>query len=121
MSTVAWHLEYSVEAEVSASFAWSRAIRRWIQRKDLIPDREPLRRRIREVRSGELAAIEMKLDRASPSFEWRFEPLSARRTRLTQRLRCRAMTPRHMPDRFKRDSEPSSARNEENRNGNGSV
>jgi hypothetical protein len=42
------------------------------ERTTLIPDREPLRWRIREVRSGELAAIEMELDRASLSFEWRF-------------------------------------------------
>jgi hypothetical protein len=104
MNTVAWHLEYSVEVEVSASLAWTfwTDIRNWddppahfeldgpftvgARGETLIPDREPLRWRIREVRSGELAAIEMELDRASLSFEWRFEPLSARRTRLTQRI-----------------------------------
>jgi len=104
MNTVAWHLEYSVEVEVSASLAWTfwTDIRNWddppahfeidgpfavgARGKTLIPDREPLRWRIREVRSGERAGIEMELDGASLSFEWRFEPLSARRTRLTQRI-----------------------------------
>ena len=64
MSTVAWHLEYSVEVEVSASLAWTfwTDIRNWddppahfeldgpfavgARGKTLIPDREPLRWRI---------------------------------------------------------------------------
>ncbi|SRR6266545_267893 len=104
MSTVAWHLEHSVEAEVSASFAWSfwTDVRNWndpparfeldgpfavgSRGSTLIPDQEPLHWRIREVRSEDLAAIDMQLDRATLSFEWRFEPLSEHRTRLTQRI-----------------------------------
>jgi len=51
-----------------------------------MPGREPLRWRIRDVRFGESATIEMQLDRATLCFEWSFDPLSERSTRLTQRI-----------------------------------
>ena len=104
MSTVAWHLEHSVDAEVSAALAWSfwTDIGNWddpparfeldgpfavgSQGSTLIPGQEPLHWRIRNVRPGDLATIEMPLDRATLSFEWRFEALSEHRTRLTQRI-----------------------------------
>jgi hypothetical protein len=104
MTPDAWHLEHSVEAEVSASFAWDfwTDVRNWddpparfeldgpfaagSRGRTLIPDREPLHWRIGEVRCGSLAVIEMALDRATLSFEWRFEPLSERRAKLTQRI-----------------------------------
>jgi hypothetical protein len=103
-STVAWHLEHSVEAEVSATSAWSfwTDVRNWddpparfeldgpfavgSKGSTLIPAQEPLHWSVREVRPGDVATIEMPLDRATLSFEWRFEALSEHRTRLTQRI-----------------------------------
>jgi len=45
-----------------------------------------LRWEIRDVRPGSLFIIEMPLDRATLSFEWRFDAVSDRRTRITQRI-----------------------------------
>jgi hypothetical protein len=42
--------------------------------------------RVGEVRPGEQFAIEMPLDGAMLAFEWRFEELSAQRTRMTQSI-----------------------------------
>jgi hypothetical protein len=52
----------------------------------MIPDQELLRWRISAVRPEEMATIEMPLNGATLSFEWRFEALSGHRTRLTQRV-----------------------------------
>jgi hypothetical protein len=41
---------------------------------------------IRDVRPGRSFVIEMALDRATLSFEWRFDAVSDRRTRLSQRI-----------------------------------
>ncbi len=104
MSTLAWHLEHSIEVGVSAAFAWSfwTDVNNWndppaqfeldgpfavgSRGRTSIPGREPLHWRISEMRSGDLAAIEMQLDRATLSFAWRFQPLSEHRTRLTQQI-----------------------------------
>jgi hypothetical protein len=101
---IAWQLEHSVDAEVSAALAWSfwTDVRNWddpparfeldspfavgSQGSTLIPGQQPLHWRIREVRPGHLATIEMPLDRATLSFEWRFEALSEHKTKLTQRI-----------------------------------
>jgi hypothetical protein len=53
----------------------------------LLPEQEPVRWRIREVDPGTSFVIEVPLDRATISFEWQFEGLSERCTRLTQRIR----------------------------------
>jgi hypothetical protein len=45
-----------------------------------------LRWQIRDVRPGRSFTIAMPLDRATLSFEWRFEAVSDRRTRLWQRI-----------------------------------
>jgi hypothetical protein len=45
-----------------------------------------MRWQIREVSPGRLFIIDVRLDRAMLSFEWRFEGLSERRTRMTQRI-----------------------------------
>jgi hypothetical protein len=104
MTNIACQLEHSVEAEVSPSFAW-----RW--RTDIknwddppaqfqlygpfatgswgttqLPDQEPMRWQICDVRPGTSFVIEMPLHRAILSFEWVFETLADHRTRITQRI-----------------------------------
>jgi hypothetical protein len=97
-------LEHSVDAAVSPAFAWSfwTDVANWddppaqfaldgpfadgSQGTTRLPGREPLRWRIRDVQSGRSAAIDMPLDRATLSFEWRFDALPDGTTRLTQRI-----------------------------------
>src|SRR5262249_48715875 len=52
----------------------------------LLPGQEPLRWSIREVRPIMLFVLEMQLDRAVLTFEWRFDSLSAQRTMMTQSI-----------------------------------
>jgi hypothetical protein len=54
-----------------------------------MPGQEPLHWFIREVTPPNAATIEMRLDGAALSFEWRFEGLTGGRTRLTQRVALR--------------------------------
>lgn len=104
MDEIALQLEHSVEAEVSAAFAWSFRIdvANWndphakfaldgpfaagSRGTTLLPGQPPLEWYIRDVQPGESFIIEMQLDRASLSFEWQFDSLSEHRTRLTQRI-----------------------------------
>jgi hypothetical protein len=104
MTITACQLEHSIEAEVSLAFAWSwrTAIDNWDDppaRFQLdgpfaqgswgsthLPGQEPLRWQIVDVRPGASFIIEMLLDRAVLSFEWQFEAMSTRRTRITQRI-----------------------------------
>ena len=104
MTNIACQLEESVEAEVSLSFAWSwrTDVKNWDDPPaqfqldgpfdggswgtTLFPGQEPLRWQIREVRPGTVFIIDMPLDRAVLSFEWWFDAVSNRRTRITQRI-----------------------------------
>ena len=104
MSAVALTLEYSVEADVSPEFAWRfrTDVANWNDPPakfvldgpfevgscgtTLLPGREPLHWRIREVRPGKSFVLEMQLDRAMLTFEWRFDDLSGHRTKLTQSI-----------------------------------
>lgn len=104
MSDVALQLEHSVEANVNPAFAWSFRVdvRTWndppakfeldgpfapgSRGTTLLPDQPPVCWIIREVEFGESFTIEMELDRATLSFEWRFDPLPESRTRMTQRI-----------------------------------
>jgi hypothetical protein len=52
----------------------------------LVPGQEPLRWRIRGVRPGQSYSLETQLEGATLSFEWCFDGVSDRRTRLTQRI-----------------------------------
>jgi hypothetical protein len=97
------HCEHSVEADVSRTFAWSywTDVGNWVDppaRFSLdgafvtgargmthLPGQE-LPWVIGNVEPGTSATILMTLDRATISFEWRFEALSQGRTRLTQRI-----------------------------------
>jgi len=104
MKNVACHLEHSVDAEVSSSFAWNwrTDVKNWNDPPaqfqldgpfvsgswgtTLFPEQEPLRWQIREVRAGVSFMIAMPLDRAILTFEWLFEGVSSHRTRITQRI-----------------------------------
>ena len=104
MNDVVYQVEHSVEAPVSPAFAWDwrTDVTNWDDppaRFQLdgpfaagscgttrLPGREPLRWQIRAVRPGRSFVIDMPLDRATLSFEWRFDAVSDRRTRLSQRI-----------------------------------
>jgi Polyketide cyclase / dehydrase and lipid transport len=102
MNNSACELEQSVEADVSPSFAWSwrTDVKNWhdppaqfqldgpfasgSMGTTLLPGQDPLHWHIREVRPGRSFIIEMPLDGAVLSFEWRFDAVSDCRTRITQ-------------------------------------
>jgi hypothetical protein len=104
MNDIAYQVGYSVEAQVSPGFAWDWRIdvKNWDDPPaqfqldcpfatgswgtTWLPGQEPLRWQIRDVRPGKSFTIEMPLDRATLLFEWRFDALSDRRTRLWQRI-----------------------------------
>jgi|SRR5688572_4807091 len=104
MDEIAWELEHSVEADVSPSFAWNfrTDIRNWndpsakftldgpfaagARGTTLVPGQEPFHWCIREVRPGRSFLIEMRLDQATLCFLWRFDGLSERKTKVTQRI-----------------------------------
>jgi hypothetical protein len=104
MKNIACQLEESVEADVSPLFAWNwrTDIKNWDDPPahfqldgpfasgswgtTLLPGREPLRWHIRDVRPGTSFVIDMPLDRAVLSFQWLFDAVSNRRTRITQRV-----------------------------------
>src|SRR3954466_6661210 len=105
MNDIVYQVEHSVEAEVSLAFAWD-----W--RTDVgnwddppaqfqldgpfatgswgvarLPGQAPRRWQIRDVQPGRSFVIEMPLDRATLSFEWRFDAVSdGHTTRITQRI-----------------------------------
>jgi len=101
---IAYQLEYSVEADVTPSFAWNwrTDIVNWSDPPaqflldgpfdtgswgtTLFPGQAPLRWQIRDVRPGRSFVIDMPLDRALLSFEWTFDAVSEGRTRITQRI-----------------------------------
>ena len=104
MNKIACELEYSVDAEVSSSFAWNwrTDIQNWDDppaqfRLDgpfatgswgttLLPGQEPLRWQIRDVQPGMAFNIEVPLDGAMLTFQWLFDAVSNHRTRITQRI-----------------------------------
>ena len=105
MNEIAYYqTEHAVEVHVSCTFAWNwrTDIRNWDDPParfrlegpfadgtwgtTLLPDQEPLRWQIREVRPGQSFIVDMPLDGAALCFEWRFDVVSDRRTRITQRI-----------------------------------
>jgi len=104
MTTAAWEIEHSVETTASPTFAWNfwTDVGNWddppakfeldgtfaagSRGTTRLPGQEPLRWFIAEVTPPSAATIEMSLDGASLSFQWRFEGLPDGRTRLTQRI-----------------------------------
>lgn len=104
MTTVPWELTHSVETNASPSFAWNfwTDVTNWddppaefalngpfaagSRGTTRMPGQTPLQWFIREVTPPNAATIEMSLDGAALSFEWRFVGLADGRTRLTQRI-----------------------------------
>jgi hypothetical protein len=104
MSGIALQLEHSIEAEVSPEFAWKYRTdvanrndppARFVldgpfmagsQGITLLPGQQPLHWSIREIRPLEGFVLEMQLDKALLTFEWRFEALAERHTRMTQTI-----------------------------------
>src|SRR5262249_44638720 len=104
MTNIACQLAHSLDVEVSSSFAWRwrTDIRNWDDPPaefqldgpfasgswgtTRLPGQEPGRWQIRDVRPPTFFVVDMPLDRAILSFEWAFEPVSERRTRMTQRI-----------------------------------
>jgi len=104
MSEVAWELAHSVDAEASPAFVWSfwTDVTNWddppaqfaldgpfaagVRGTTVMPGRDDRHWAIVDVRRGESFTMEMPLDRAVLSFTWRFDAVTDRRTKLTQRI-----------------------------------
>jgi hypothetical protein len=104
MRSIFMQLEHSVEAEVSPEFAWKYRtdIANWndpparfeldgpfiagSRGTTLLPGQQPLQWSIREARPRRFFVLEMQLDGAVLTFEWRFDALSEHRTKMTQRI-----------------------------------
>jgi len=104
MTAPVLQLEHSVEINVSPAFVWKYRtnIANWndppaifvldgpfaagTRGRTHMPDQAPWHWLIREVQPEELFVLEMQLDGAMLSFEWRFEALSQTRTKMTQRV-----------------------------------
>ena len=104
MDEIAYQLQHSVEVEATLDFvwAWQTDVRNCddppaqfrlegpftvgTSGSTLLPGQPLLRWRIREAQPPRVYIIDMPLDRATCSFEWQFDALSERRTKLTQRL-----------------------------------
>jgi len=102
---IAWEMTHSVETEASQDFAWTywTNVTNWDDppaRFELdgpfaagsrgtthVPGQAPLRWLIRDVDPLNGATIELQLDGAVLSFEWRLEAISRERTLLRQRVR----------------------------------
>jgi len=104
MSEIALQLEYSIEADASPAFAWRfrTDVANWNDPParfaldgpfevgscgtTMLPGQEPLHWRIRDVLPRKSFALELQLDRAMLTFEWRFDALPGHRTKLTQHI-----------------------------------
>jgi hypothetical protein len=104
MTPVVWELAHSVETDASPAFAWSYWIHveNWVdppaefeldgpfvagaRGTTRIPGQEPLHWFIRDVNPPKTATIQMELEQATLSFEWRFDGLADGRTLLTRRI-----------------------------------
>jgi|SRR5262245_23076480 len=104
MDEIAYQVQHFVEVEASLDFvwAWQTDVRNWDDPpaqfqlqgpftagtwgSTSLPGQPLLRWRIREARPPRAYIIDMPLERATCSFEWQFDALSERRTKLTQRI-----------------------------------
>jgi hypothetical protein len=104
MDNIAYEGAHSVDIDVPLSFAWKwrtditnwddppaqfqldGAFVRGAWGTTVLPGQQPLRWQIRDVQPGKSFIIEMPLDRAVLAFEWWFEAISERQTRITQRV-----------------------------------
>jgi len=99
-----WQFEYSVETDASLRFAWDywTNVANWddagvefeidgpfapgSRLTSKSPGQQAWHSVIRAVELESAASIELQLDDAVLRFDWRFDELSPRRTRITQRL-----------------------------------
>jgi hypothetical protein len=104
VNDVAWEITHSVDANASPAFAWNymTKVANWddppakfeldgpfkfgSSGTTRMPGQEPLHWHIQSVSPMEAYTLEMALDRAVISFEWRFNGLTDGRTRLTQHI-----------------------------------
>jgi hypothetical protein len=104
MESIPWEITHSVETNASPDFAWNywTDVKNWDDppaKFELegpfasgsrgitqLPGQPPLRWFIREVHPPHGATIEMQLEGATVSFQWRLLALADGRTRLTQRI-----------------------------------
>jgi hypothetical protein len=102
--SAALELTYSVDVDASLEFAWAYRtdVAQWhdppatfamhgpfvtgARGTTTMPGRPPIEWRIADVRLREVFVVEMPLDGAALTFEWRFEALAPARTRLTQTI-----------------------------------
>ena len=104
MSDEAWELTQSVETDASLAFAWNywANVANWedppakfeldgpfaagSHGTTRLPGQEPLHWLLRAVTPPNTATIDLQLEGAVLSFEWRLDPLTDLRTRLTQQV-----------------------------------
>jgi len=104
MPDVEWQAEHSVEVDVAVAHAWNvwTDVSKWDDPpaqfvldgpfvegavgRTMIPGQPPIHWTVRDVVHGESATILIDLDRATLAFIWRFDRLTDRRTKLTQRI-----------------------------------
>ena len=104
MTDKVWELTHSVEMDASPAFAWNywTNVANWedppakfeldgpfaagSHGTTRLPGQEPLHWLLRAVTPPNTATIDLQLEGAVLSFEWRFDPLPDQRTRLTQRI-----------------------------------
>ena len=104
MSRIALQLEHSDEAAVTAEFAWKHRtdIANWndpparfsldgafiagSRGTTVLPGQPPLHWKVREVQPPCSFVLEMELDGAILTSEWRFDASSEQRTRMTQKI-----------------------------------
>jgi Polyketide cyclase / dehydrase and lipid transport len=107
MTGTAWEKSHSVDTSATVDFAWTywTDVSNWDDppaRFELegafaagargvthLPGQAPILWFIRNVTPGEAATIEIPVNGAAMSFEWRFAPLAGGRTRITQRVALR--------------------------------
>ena len=104
MAGVVWEITHSVETDASPEFAWNywANVANWddppaefelsgpfatgSRGTTRVPGQEPFQWILRDVIPPKAATMEISLDGAALSFEWRFAGLADGRTRLTNRI-----------------------------------
>jgi hypothetical protein len=104
MPDAQWQAEHSLEVEVAVAHAWNvwTDVSKWDDPpaqfvlngplvegavgRTLLAGQPPIQWTVRDVVQGQSATIVIDLDRATLAFIWRFDRLSERRTKLTQRI-----------------------------------
>jgi hypothetical protein len=104
MDDIAYQVEHSVDVPVSPAFAWDwrTDVRNWDDPPaqfeltgpfatgswgtTRLPGQPPMRWQLRDVRPGKSFVVEMPLDRATLTSEWRFDAMAGGGVRLWQRI-----------------------------------